>query len=208
MAESFGLWYTTEFLAVQWRLFPLLASIVHGLYTNITWAKNVWVGDFWLETRYSNNPHDIQCCFQLMCCIMGILINNSAILYNDCHNIQCCFELMCYLMDCIPFWIHYKLHSHQIEIESRSHCLKRHGWEELNHHNTFPSWVMYLKHHHKWSRNPSWKNRVFVFLKWQLQRVGTYMQLECDSRLKDRKLISIVCPICTWISQVKSRLLS
>ena len=129
-------------------------------------------------------------------------------MYLSPYYSQCYFKLMCYLMDCIPFWIQLLLHSHQIEIESRSHCLKRHGWEELNHHNTFPSWMMYLKLRHKWSRNPSWKNRVLVIHIWQLQRIGSYPQLDCASTSKDRKLISIVCPICTWISQVKSRLLS
>ena len=44
------------------------------------------------------------------------------------------------------------------------------------------------------------KKYLFVFLKWQLQRVGTYLQLNCDSRSKDRKLISIVCPICLKIT--------
>ena len=93
--------------------------------------------------------------------------SSPEILYNNPHNIQCCFELLCYLMDCIPFWIQYKLHNNQFENESRPHCLKRHGWEEWNHHNTFPSWMIYLNHHHKWSRNHSWKDRLFFLLIWQ-----------------------------------------
>ena len=96
--------------------------------------------------------------------------STPTILYNNPHNIQCCFELMCYLLDGILFWIQLLFDSRQIESESRPHCLKRHGWEELNHQNTFPSWVMYLNHHHKWSRNHSWKNRLFVFLIWQLEK--------------------------------------
>ena len=118
------------------------------------------------------------------------------------------FELLCYLMDCIPLWIQILFQSSQNENESRPHCLKRLGLEELKYHNTFPSWAMNLNHHHKWSRNHSWKNTYFGFLIWQLQRTVTYPQLECASTSKDRKLISIVCPNCTWISQVKSRLLS
>ena len=76
-----------------------------------------------------------------------------------------CLKLMCfsYLLDYIPFGIHYKCSSYQIENESRPYCLKRHGWEELNHHNTFPSWMMYLKHRHKWSRNHSWKMVSLLF---------------------------------------------
>ena len=45
----------------------------------------------------------------------------------------------------------------------------------------------------------------FFPLIWQLQMIVTYLQLACDSTSKDRKLVSIVCPICTWISQVMSR---
>ena len=75
------------------------------------------------------------------------------------------FELVCfaYLMDCIPFWIQFLVQHYQIENESRPHCLMRHGWEELNHHNTFPSWMMYLNPHHKWSRNQSWKTGCLFF---------------------------------------------
>ena len=51
----------------------------------------------------------------------------------------------------------------QNETESRPHCLKRHGWEELNIHNTFPSRMMYLNHYHKWSKNPSWKKTLVCF---------------------------------------------
>ena len=53
-----------------------------------------------------------------------------------------------------------------------------------------------------------YQDSFFVVIIWQLQRIGTYPQLDWYSTSKDRKLISIVCPICTWISQVKSRLLS
>ena len=130
---------------------------------------------------------------------------------NNLHGIQFCFELMwfTYLLDCIPFWIQLPFHPCQNQNESRPHCLMRHDWEELNHRNTFPSWVMYLKHHHKWSKNPSYqKISCCFFLIWQLQKFSTYPQLECASRLKDKKLISIFCPNCAWISQVKSRLLS
>ena len=94
---------------------------------------------------------------------LGQVNSTPIFLYNNPHNIQCCFELMCYLLDCIPFWIHHKLHCHQIENESKPHCLKRHGWVELNYHNTFRSWVMYLNHHHKWSRNHNWKNQDVCF---------------------------------------------
>ena len=67
--------------------------------------------------------------------------------------------------NCIPSWIQYQLHSHQIENESGSHCLKRCGWEELNHHNVFQPWVINLVHHHyKLSKNHNWKNRLFIFL--------------------------------------------
>ena len=55
-------------------------------------------------------------------------------------NGQCCFELLCfaYLLVGIPFGTRLLYHYNQIENESISYCLKRHGWEELNHHNTFP----------------------------------------------------------------------
>ena len=81
------------------------------------------------------------------------------------YDVQCCLELMwfAYFLDCIPFWIQLLLHPRQNENESRPPCLKRHGLEELNHHNTFQSWVMYLKHHHKWSRNHIWKVIYLVF---------------------------------------------
>ena len=135
----------------------------------------------------------------------------SNIILKNYWNIQCCFELMCFacLLDCIPFWTHFHCHyNRQFQNEPLFLCLKICGLVELNHHNTFPSWVMYLNHHHKWSRNHSWKNRLFVFLIWQLQRIGTYLQHQKYPTSKFRKLISIVCPNCTWISQVKSRLLS
>ena len=79
------------------------------------------------------------------------------------------------------------------------------------------NWITTILSHHGWC---TWttiingqgiiaeKTSLFIFLIWQLQRIGTYLQLECASTSKDRKLISIACPICTWISQVKSRLLS
>ena len=52
------------------------------------------------------------------------------------------------------------------------------------------------------------KKYILFLLIWQLQRIGAYQQVESYSTSKDRKLVSIDCPICPWISQVKSRLLS
>ena len=87
------------------------------------------------------------------------------------------------------------------------------AWRDMAGRN----WITTILSHHGWCTwitiingqgIPAKKNRAFVFLIWQLQRIVTYPQVECASTSKDRKLISIVCPICTWISQLKSRLLS
>ena len=97
------------------------------------------------------------------------------------------FELLsfAYLLDCIPIGIQLLYKDYQLENESRPHCLKRYDWEELNHHNTFLLWVMYLNPHHKWSRNQSWKNRFFccahltVTINWSLpaDRIIFYIKI-------------------------------
>ena len=88
------------------------------------------------------------------------------------------------------------------------------AWRDMAGRN----WITTILSHHGWC---TWitiingqgiqaeKIGLFVFLIWQLQRISTYPQIvESYSTSKDRKFISIVCPICTWISQLKSRLLS
>ena len=87
------------------------------------------------------------------------------------------------------------------------------AWRDMAGRN----WITTIKAHHGWC---TWstiingqgiipeKKYMFVFLIWQFQRSRAYQQLESYSTSKDRKLISTVCPICTWISQLKSRLLS
>ena len=110
-----------------------------------------------------------------------------------------------YLLHCIPIWIQMKCLTHPNKNEWIGGCLKWFGWVELNDHNTFPSWMMYLKHHHKWSRSHSWKNRLFIVFIWQFKGIGTYPQyVPQKSTSKDRKLISIAFPIGSWIVQVQS----
>ena len=87
------------------------------------------------------------------------------------------------------------------------------AWRDMAGRN----WITTILSHHGWC---TWitiingqgiiaeKNRLFFLHIWQLKGIGTYMQLECEYKSKDRKFISIFCPICTWIIQVKSRLLS
>ena len=99
----------------------------------------------------------------------GILIFSSWKNLGNCNKLlieRCKMKTKVYSSrNCIPSWIQYKLHSHQIENESGSHCLKRCGWEELNHHNVFQPWVINLvNHHYKLSKNHNWKNRLFIFL--------------------------------------------
>ena len=77
------------------------------------------------------------------------------------------------LMDCIPIRIQYMYYSHQSENESRPDYLKKNGWEELNgiqlnHHNMYQR----MNHRHKWSKNHSWKNRLFIFLIWKLKGIN------------------------------------
>ena len=90
-----------------------------------------------------------------------------------------------YLLDYIPFGIQLPLLPRQIENELRSHCLKRDGWVELNHHNTFPSLVMHWNHRHIQSRNPSCKNSFFDVLIWYRVSNGTGLPrkrtFSCDS---------------------------
>ena len=84
------------------------------------------------------------------------------------------------------------------------------AWRDLAWRN----WRTTILSHHGWCNWTTVINGqkikpkeigLFVVLIWQLQRIGTYPQLECASTSKDRKLISTVCPICAWISQFMSR---
>ena len=115
---------------------------------------------------------------------------------------------------CVTCWIvlHFKSSSYSIHIRMKLNQ-DLIAWRDMAWRN----WITTILSHHGWC---TWstiingqgiiaeKNRLFIFLIWQLQRIVTYPQLECASTSKDRKLISIVCPICTWITQLKSRLLS
>ena len=139
----------------------------------------------------------------------GWVNSTPTFLYNNPHNIQYCFELMCF-----TYWIVFHLESSSCHVIIR---LKLNQDLIAWWHMAGRNWSITILSHHGWC---TWttiingqgikaeRNILFVFLKWQLQRFGTYLQLEKYSTSKIRKLVSIVCPICTWISQVKSRLLS
>ena len=86
------------------------------------------------------------------------------------------------------------------------------AWWDMTGRN----WIATILSHHWWCTWTTIINgqriiaeniNMFIFLIWQLKDIGTHKQLYASTS-KDRKLISIVCPICTWISHVKSRLLS
>ena len=115
----------------------------------------------------------------------------------------------------LTYWIVFHLEStkifNRIRLKMNQDLI---AWRDMDGRN----WITTIFSHHEWCTWIPIINgqgiiaekiyRLFVFLIWQLQRIETYPQLNSGSTSKDRKLISIACPICTWISQVKSRLLS
>ena len=114
----------------------------------------------------------------------------------------------------LTYWIVFHLESTKIFTRIR---LKMNqdliAWRDMAGRN----WITTILSNHGWctwttiingQRIPAEKNGYLFFLFDNYKTIPTYPQLECASKSKDRKLISIVCPICTWISQVKSSFLS
>ena len=115
---------------------------------------------------------------------------------------------------CVTCWIvlHFKSSSYSIHIRMKLNQ-DLIAWRDMAWRN----WITTIHSNDGWcswstvindQRIPAKKLRWLFFSFDNNKIVSTYPQLECASTSKDRKLISIVCPICAWISQIKSRWLS
>ena len=135
--------------------------------------------------------------------------------FQNSASIYVTFSVVLNWCDLLTYWMVFHFESSSCQIPIRLKMKQDlNAWWDMAGRN----WITTIFSHHEWC---TWipiingqgiiaekTYKLFVFLIWQLQRNGTYPQLNSGSTSNDRKLISIVCPICTWISQVKSRLLS